>query len=445
MRKVVIYCLSFIFVILYAVGCAPCRGTAEVDPLSSHEVRSLRVGGLDTEYSSVLSDLEKAEDFDVTKYPTVKGDASLEIIQLAESLDGEVLVYVYQPGGNVASIVATEIRLSTTINEYLDYDDYKLTLLNSEETLAKYRIEGLTVSSSILRYYDVAQIARAWDSRYDKPVAGQNVASVPYKVGKRWEACTLDGVVYYNVVDVEVIEIEDKLVGYVYYKDGMHFSNTKACFAHFVAFSTDHDIDRLLAAQVKFVLTPFRMSLDGDLTLYKDKSEPKKVDLKYDQYAMNSGKGLFGRQCKWQRIQSAQEFSRNDALSSSAKTEIRQRQWVLNFYETEVVMPIGVGDVLFGGIISLGIAAIKGASGEVVTDVTVLELTFETDGQVYNMGAVDNKMAGSFMGTEKDTMETWAKIWAWLQDYWYVVLICFGAFVLLCVVLKLCFWIGSRR
>lgn len=443
MRKVFLFCLSFIFAVFLVVGCTPDRNTAEVDPLPTHEAGVLFADKSDPEYSSVLSDLERSEDFDIANYPTVSGDASLNLIQIAESLDGEVLVYVYQPGGKVAALAATEIRLSTGINESLKYDDYKLMLLNSDETLYKYKIEGLTVSNSMIRYYDVAQISRLWDSRYDKRVSDNSVSTVPYKVGRRWEALTLDNVVYYNVVDVEVITITDKLVGWIRYPNGMGVISTSACDGHFVAFSTDHDIDRLLQAYVSFVVQSYKKSLSGEMSYGAE--VPKTVELSYDQKTSNSAGGLFGKKYTWQRIQSAEDFATNDALDSEGKKKIREKQWVLNFYETEFTVPVGGANILLGGLVSLGIAAAKGSTGSVVSDVTILELTFETDGEVYNMGAVDNKQTGSYMGSAKDTLETFTKIWTWLQKYWYVPLICLGAFVVLCVVLKLCLWIGSRR
>ncbi|UKI52459.1 MAG: hypothetical protein L6V79_02950 [Clostridium sp.] len=50
-------------------------------------------------YSEVLDDLKKDTSFKPENYPTKADDYSLQIIQLAESTDKELFVYVYQPSG----------------------------------------------------------------------------------------------------------------------------------------------------------------------------------------------------------------------------------------------------------------------------------------------------------------------------------------------------------
>ena len=52
-------------------------------------------------YSDVLDDLSKDESFSTTNYPFDSDDYSLSLIQIAESEDGELFVYVYQPSGKV--------------------------------------------------------------------------------------------------------------------------------------------------------------------------------------------------------------------------------------------------------------------------------------------------------------------------------------------------------
>ena len=58
-------------------------------------------------YSGVLADLGKDDDFDKSSYPLVVDDKSLSLIQVAEGSQNELYVYVYQPGGT------TDIRASS--------------------------------------------------------------------------------------------------------------------------------------------------------------------------------------------------------------------------------------------------------------------------------------------------------------------------------------------
>lgn len=50
-------------------------------------------------YSGVLDDLKKDSSFDESFYPVVANDYSLQMIQIAESVNGELFLYVYQPSG----------------------------------------------------------------------------------------------------------------------------------------------------------------------------------------------------------------------------------------------------------------------------------------------------------------------------------------------------------
>ena len=48
-------------------------------------------------YTNVMEDLEKDNSFKLEDYPAVEDDYSLQVIQIAESVNGELFVYVYQP------------------------------------------------------------------------------------------------------------------------------------------------------------------------------------------------------------------------------------------------------------------------------------------------------------------------------------------------------------
>ena len=80
-------------------------------------------------YSSVLKDLENDPNFDISLYPANEKDYSLQVVQIAESTEGELLVYVYQPSNGTKDYTASSINISTAINDSLKYQNYKLQLL----------------------------------------------------------------------------------------------------------------------------------------------------------------------------------------------------------------------------------------------------------------------------------------------------------------------------
>ena len=70
-------------------------------------------------YSNVLDDLKSDPNFDENLYPVNETDYSLQVVQIAESTDGELLVYVYQPSNGIKDYTATSINISTAINDSL--------------------------------------------------------------------------------------------------------------------------------------------------------------------------------------------------------------------------------------------------------------------------------------------------------------------------------------
>ena len=79
-------------------------------------------------YSDVLDDLRKDTAFDVEEYPTIKGDNSLQVIQIAESTDSELFIYVYHPSADKQT-KATTISIAEQLN---NADDLQPILYNLE-------------------------------------------------------------------------------------------------------------------------------------------------------------------------------------------------------------------------------------------------------------------------------------------------------------------------
>ena len=150
-----------------------------------------------------MEDLKKDTSFNLGNYPTKADDYSLQIIQLAESSDKELFVYVYQPSGKVKDFKASSINISTTINDSISYLNYKLELLNSNGVFYKYKVSGLTVKDESVRYYAISSIYRPFDESIDKQASGGNtVTEVNYAVNKQYCFGEINGKPYVNCVDI---------------------------------------------------------------------------------------------------------------------------------------------------------------------------------------------------------------------------------------------------
>lgn len=350
-------------------------------------------------YSNVLDDLKKDSSFNESNYPIQADDYSLQIIQLAESVNQDLFVYVYQPSGKTKDLKASSINISTTINDDISYHNYKLEYLSSSGVFYKYKVIGLTVKDDAARYYAITSIYRPFDESIDTQASGGNtVTEKEYAVNKQYCFGEINGKPYVNCVDIETIVVTDKFVGFVRYQDGFKFY-VGACDSHFVAFNTDKPMDKLLEADVYYTTQEYSRSFVvfvGENETFGDKSD-NYAYLKYTDKVEHNGGGLFAGTYKWERIQSVEDFIATEnkdniyhgavidvnyatKLTDSAMAELQDKKWVLRFAETDYSLITGQGS--------------NSSFSTFVGDVTILRLKFETDGVVYNLGVIDNKQSG---------------------------------------------------
>ncbi len=416
--------------------------------------------------SSVLADLQVDSNFSVLNYPSVNGDRSIDVIQIAEGSDGALFVYVYQPGGSIVTVSSINIcqdSIEATERHWLNYD---LVECSVEGSLGKYRVEGLTVKSNLLRYYDITSIYRL---PFDDEITavghgtvvtgatlpnGNTTNEVAYEIGRCYMAVTVDGEVQYAEQHTEVVTVTNKTVGHVRYYDGFAWF-TAYTDSHFVAFNTNRNIDSLFEADVYFVRQDYEVVHDGlfgDHYKYDDEFTEVKV-LYAEKEHSNDSFGLLSHKYTWKEIQSVKDFITDTNLTNSALNAVEGMQWVLRFYESPFTQ---------GGA---GLAATE--YGTRVTDVTILRLKFEENGTVYNLGVIDNKQQGDLepdntdtgpdvLGWWKDFLDSWNNFWnsigKFFKDNWWIFAV-LGAMFLLGIlsiffpVLRVVFkwlWIGIK-
>lgn len=328
-------------------------------------------------YSNVLDDLRKDENFDFNDYPNVDDDYSLQVIQIAESTDGELLLYVYQPSALSKPLLATEINMS--LSESVDGTSlFNLTLLNREGVLQKYRVDGVRVSSDEVRHYNITSIYRDYDDSIDEGSTDESIITgKAYGVGKLFKVVTENGVVIYFCKDTEIIEIINPYFDYLEYSNGFKWYKS-SCHSHYVAFSTDKEIDTLLEATVSYTTQSYSQGYTGSVT--SGEKVEHIVDLAGTQKGGNSADGWRAKKYEWERIQDINEFVSSESLSSSTLSNLRGKQWVLRFCETDYSKKTLPG--VPGGLTVV--------NKTLVTDVAILRLKFEADGVVYNLGAVSD-------------------------------------------------------
>ena len=357
--------------------------------------------------SGVLEDLSKDASFNAENYPSNAKDFSLSVMQLAESADKELFVYVYQPSGD--KVKASSINISTTINDNIGFFNYSLELLNYNNTLFKYKVTGFEVKKDPVRYYAISSIYRPFDAGIGDKKSGNNtINEVNYAVNKQYCFGEINGKPYVNCVDIETIVVTDKFVGFVRYPDGFKlFTGAGACDSHFVAFNTDKKIDKLFEADVYYTTQKVSYDFFTEDSPFSIKFGDSKTDnyayLKYTDKVEHTGGGFFAGTYKWDRIQSVDDFIKTEdrttvyygavlnskvssKLTDEALNDLKGKKWVLRFTETSYNKAPKSG---------MGAATYYHAETTMVGNVTILRLKFETDGITYNLGVIDNKQTGS--------------------------------------------------
>ena len=84
-------------------------------------------------YSDVLEDLRTDEQVNVEKFPLIEDDNNINVIQIAESSDGDLLIYCYQPSGQAGNIKASSINIARELDdsEDLQFKNHRLAFQNS--------------------------------------------------------------------------------------------------------------------------------------------------------------------------------------------------------------------------------------------------------------------------------------------------------------------------
>lgn len=371
-------------------------------------------------YSNVLDDLRKDENFDFNDYPNVDNDFSLQVIQIAESMGGELFLYVYQPAAHYLPLTATSVNMS--LSEEVDGTAlFHLSLVSSEGVLQKYRVDGVRVSSDEVRYYNITSIYRDWIKGIDEETGNDNIdKEVYFPVSKIFTASTSEnGEINYSCKDTEVVQIIDPYVDFLAFGHGVTWSNfwgsllgiTNYTDVHYIAFSTDLKIDILEQADVTYTTQSY-YGRRGDYS-YGSVSEPQYKTLTKEDY----GTAVDGA-VEWKCIQKTEDFIKTAGLTGAAKTEVEKSQYVLIFLQT----PFSTEQR----------SSLSGHynydDGTKVSHVSILRLQFETDGVSYNLGAVMDKLEGDdIAGNKPEPFD----FWAWLSNLlgipeWAAKLIVYG-------------------
>ena len=117
MSKTLRITLSIVCVLLYVL--------ISLIPTSTLTVSALNIS-VEDGYTTALEDLSTDENFNPENYPVIEDDYSLQVIQIAESSEKQLFVYVYQPCADFLDLRASSINISCALHIKENIKNYKL-------------------------------------------------------------------------------------------------------------------------------------------------------------------------------------------------------------------------------------------------------------------------------------------------------------------------------
>lgn len=343
-----------------------------------------------SEYSSVLEDLTRDPLFKIADYPSIADDYSLDVIQIAESVDGDLFVYVYNPSDATVEVEASKINMS--LQHYEDknptYKLYDLTLVSSSGTLDKYVVNGFSVSTDDCRYYNIAGIYTPFNEAIHEDAEQDDdvINYVGYPVAKCYSTITdSNGAVLYDCVSLDYVDVDIKAVGLVRYPNGFKLNGLTKTDSHFVAFDVDNFyVKHIYSATVSYLTRGYHYTFAvgaGSSETYDEAVEHTDDIYDYDEGKLLDG-GWFSKEYSWSRILTSDDFqtqleSYDHTLLVYDEAAINESQFVIQFLETDYSTwnTTGVGN---------------GYDSTRVSEVSILRLRFATPQGVYNLGAVSD-------------------------------------------------------
>jgi hypothetical protein len=300
-----------------------------------------------------MEDLNTDSEFDINDFPPIQDDYTLQVIQIAESSDNELFIYVYNPCGINMPLEATCINMSLT--ESPDFPRlYNLEQINRAGVFGKYLVKGVTVKSDEVRFYNITSIYRRFNKYCGDENTGNDntISEVSFNVSKLFTARMVNSNVLYSCTVTESVTVTNKYAGGVRLGNGITWNGLTGVDAHFVAFDCDYSIDKLFKADVTFTTQTYSKTVSG----YKESevSDPITVPLNYDKKVVIEANN-FGNRYEWYEIETVDEFlSRGYSLSPKAQREIKKMQYVLRFYQTSYNEGADGEDVLVGMFLPFG-------------------------------------------------------------------------------------------
>ena len=354
-----------------------------------------------------LTELSKDESFKVEDYVENPEDYSIQVIQVAESSEGKLNIFTFQPARNTVDLKASSINISygfSSNGEGLSPKNYNLKLICTDGCFDKYEVEGFFVPAQEHRYYNIVSIYRRLSSYVptDTNVSGGTTTEKAYEVGQQWHSYTLNDRVYYEMNTFETVEITTNYTGFLQMNTDIvnnYFgSSATGQFQHmwFIAFNVeDYIVEHIYNADLSFTYQSYKdeyKNFEFISRTWKDENPiPETIFLSdIDKESVESNRLIpfLKETYSFKRIMKAEDFIKNfeaqgGSFSEESKAKLNASQWVFAFKETPFTNTDSVQ----------GTAIYTYHNGTEIANATVLRIKFmDINKKIYDVGVVNDKV-----------------------------------------------------
>lgn len=355
------------------------------------------------EFKTVLEELKSDPNFNESDYPGISNDYSLRVIQLVESNNNTLIVYVYQPSHYTKDLIASHIDISYGFSQNgadLDPKIYELKLLDTEGVFDKYLVSGYEVPKDNYRYYNLISIYRKFDIDVDNLEDGLIDRKKAYGVGQQWCCYTVNDIVHYEMGTFTYLDVESVFTGYVHLHDGFTVNDiwlkNNDCYAWFYIFnpkniicsdgsSKNVNIKHIYNGKLSYDIRKVReLRANGGKNLTYGDWVPKENILTDNDIMSFKGEGLWGKEVEWNRIMTCKDFKtiidkNNGSYDDNFSSYLKEDYYVFSFLETDYMED-------WGNVICLDYYE--------VVNTSLLRLNFlDTSNKVYDLGVVSDMIS----------------------------------------------------
>lgn len=387
---------------------------------------------------SILDDLKKDSTFNIEDYPNVSEDYNLYLIQICETSNKELILYVYNPSHYNIDLVAKKVSISYGFSyngNDLNPSIYDLELLGTESVFDKYLVKVFEIPDEAYRYYNIVSLYREFNESIDESSEYTKLTYISCGIGQQWCCYYYNDSLIYEMNTFNSVDVKSNLIGELAFNSGLKFKNFFGSFDKGIFFYVAFDIENF---DVKYL---YDADISYDLMYYEESWIPF-VGTDIDEYNKGNiksylssedeisykGNGLLAREYSWNKILSSEEFL--NALIDD-KTSVDD-EYLNIIKDSDYVFTFAVTESTFTSYDSGSYKTYYSCD-----NIGILRLHFlDVNNKIFNLGVVSN--LGNSIGITGNSDSIFEDIKDFLKDIWELIqkVFLFVGIILIVVVLS---------